>query len=812
MSRWQLRLPNAHGGDRVQRPGFLLLVIVLAATLAGQAQAQFAIGPVEISGAVALDEVDSAVRAHLERVRAYVSERQWDEAVETLRQVMETHGGKMTAIAPGRYVNLADYCHLQISGLPDEALALYRQRVDPMAQQWYHEALPRRDAGRLAELVDKLYCSSLGDDALWALGEIELERGHYGAARRCWEQLIELPPGRVTAAQFEAARDQPGLPAEQRALLERWYVVESTGSQQDYHLRTDTLLPDADAGRLVALWKQQQVPASRLAYPATSLPHADIRARLILVSILEGSLDRARDELSVFERLHPTAKGRLAGRDVQYAEALAALLAAAARWPAVSADDDWPTFAGSPARNKIAPRRLDLGPAAFEPINLGEPVVADLSNSRIYSLRRIGEDSQRLLSYHPVVVGSLLLVCDQSRIYAFNVETGQPAWPVADSKRPPGEIYVDENAALVARLGGRLGVPRFTMTVSEGKLLARMGSQVTSRPLEATDGHSGGYLVCLDLTSQGRLLWKLTLDRPEDEKWAFEGAPLVDGAQVLVAMRKSDVRPQAHVAAFDLQTRRLRWRTLVCAAETPGGGQSEEMSHNLLTLHEGVVYYTTNLGAVGAVSARDGRLRWATVYPRAKKANPDGQDRRTAHFYRDLNPCVYDRGRLLVAPGDCESIFALDAATGQRLWTTQLPEDAVHLLGVGKGNLLASGDALWWIDARQGKVLKRWPDTSPRGYGRGVLMGDQVVWPTAGELYIFDQDATRPMLRDPIPLAERGAAGGNLLAAGSRLFIAAPDKIFGFVQQGQALPAEAPETAQAALGKQAQKAAEVDAR
>jgi outer membrane protein assembly factor BamB len=140
---------------------------------------------------------------------------------------------------------------------------------------------------------------------------------------------------------------------------------------------------------------------------------------------------------------------------------------------------------------------------------------------------------------------------------------------------------------------------------------------------------------------------------------------------------------------------------------------------------------------------------------------------------------------LLVAPTDCQSIFALDAATGQRLWESHLPEDAVHLLGVGKGNLLASGDALWWIDVRQGKVLRRWPDTTPRGYGRGVLAGDQVIWPTTGELYVFDQDASKKSPRDPIPLSERGAVGGNLVAAGGLLLVASPDKLFAFRQQGQ---------------------------
>jgi hypothetical protein len=127
------------------------------------------------------------------------------------------------------------------------------------------------------------------------------------------------------------------------------------------------------------------------------------------------------------------------------------------------------------------------------------------------------------------------------------------------------------------------------------------------------------------------------------------------------------------------------------------------------------------------------------------------------------------------------------------IWESRLPEDAVHLLGVGHGNLLASGDSLWWIDARRGKVLKHWPDTTPLGYGRGILTGDQVVWPTRDSLYVFDQEvvAGRVAERDPIPLAEmRGATGGNLVAADGLLLVAGSDKLFAFHQTGQ-LPADA---------------------
>ncbi len=166
--------------------------------------------------------------------------------------------------------------------------------------------------------------------------------------------MIELPPGRVPARFFEAARQQADLPPDVAALLDQWYVLEDAAQEPYYQMRGQGILSDEASAALVRFWKDCRLPTTHLAYPGTTLTRADVRARLVLVSIMEGSLARARDELEAFGQLHPGAHGRLAGREVDYAETLGAMLAAAEHWPARQPDDDWPTFAGNDARNKIA--------------------------------------------------------------------------------------------------------------------------------------------------------------------------------------------------------------------------------------------------------------------------------------------------------------------------------------------------------------------------------------------------------------------------------------------------------------------------
>ena len=96
---------------------------------------------------------------------------------------MENPGGKVFAIAESRCVNLADYCQAQIASLPTPALQLYQQRVDPLAQKWYEEGIAQRDLGRLTAIVSQMFCSSWGDEALLALGDLAFGAGQHDAAR-----------------------------------------------------------------------------------------------------------------------------------------------------------------------------------------------------------------------------------------------------------------------------------------------------------------------------------------------------------------------------------------------------------------------------------------------------------------------------------------------------------------------------------------------------------------------------------------------------------------------------------------------------
>ena len=119
---------------------FSRIVIAVALTAISSPFSLSGLSAVELSGNVTLDEADGVTRGHLERVKVLIANRQWQETINTLRQLADAKGDRVVAAAPGYYVRIRDYCHRRLAALPPDALALYRDQVDAQARQWFDAA------------------------------------------------------------------------------------------------------------------------------------------------------------------------------------------------------------------------------------------------------------------------------------------------------------------------------------------------------------------------------------------------------------------------------------------------------------------------------------------------------------------------------------------------------------------------------------------------------------------------------------------------------------------------------------------------
>ncbi len=736
-----------------------------------------AIHPPASFSQVVLPEVTNETRVHLKRVDTMLASGQQHEALDGLRRVMDGAGRTVIEVPSPHaaagfrcYRPLHAACAMQLASwqaTAPQAFARYRQQVDGVAQRWLALALDKGDEARLRDIVDEYFCSSAGDDALFWLGEFAFQRGDYSAARCAWERIH--PSFRWASADPRFHR-YVGLPA--------WLLLRDVDIDSQWSLISDAVTGNATAGR----W---------LAAPDTDLDLATVRARLALASIMEGAHERSAIELRLLERIAPQARGRLGGRQANLVERLREIDAESRTWPAPFKGDDWPTFAGNPQRNRHASADIDVGGRPVWRTEL--PPQAWLDEGQRPSRLRIGEPASRMLSYHPVVVGGRVLVRTSDElpgIRAFDLHSGELLF-ATEAALPPAVTYDNRQ--------GRT-VPRFTLSAADGRLLICLRHRQAGAP----DAGKRDRLVAIDLEAEGRLAFEVSLAEPAwPGDWTFVGTPVCDDAHLYIAVRRRDAfRSELHLACFDLRNGRRKWRQPICSAPTLNGA-GEESSHHLLTLSAGVLYYNSHAGAVAAVDSRDGEIRWITRYPRIDSDRRAGQgDQDGDYRFRDLTPCLVEAGLVYVAPSDCSRLFALDAASGQLVWTT--PEgiggDVIHLLGVGSGSLIASGEGLYWFDAFNGRLKTQiggrfQPSPghgrpAPRGYGRGLLAGENVYWPTRGSIFVFEQNTIeteggwQPVMVREIDLATRQAEGGNLVMVDGILLIASGDHLYAFNETG----------------------------
>jgi len=684
-------------------------------------------GPGTFREAVAVN-VETQVVKTLETAREHIIEGQWEPAVSILQELIDSSGDTLVPVEPGRYSNTSDYCHLLISRFPPGGLEAYRNRVDAHAKEWFAAGQAGLNETLLLRVVDSAFNSSFGDDALWLLGELAFERGHYALARQYWSLLVPS----VVRKQADAS-----VPAS---------------------LQNSTVTTSAQ---------------SYLTHPDPSTKNSDVLARLVLCSIFEGDAARANSELAVCRAQFPDATGTLAGRSGKLVDILVDVSRETAGWKYVETFTDSKTAPGgrlsrsglpalTPRMQKLIwrksiPGNRFLGPAA----------------------RTALENAAPLPSFFPLVDQGTVFVCGAASVFAFDLDTGHAKWAIDDND--DGSIYSNILERPITPHIPSAGLAWYTLCLSEGRLYARMGPPVMRR--SRNEGNSFSEIVGLDVAQrEGELVFHVTSDvldpeaeSPEATSWSFEGTPLVSDGRVYVSARRGFPEDETVVACFDADSSRLLWKRRVCASLKTATDRFNLIGQNLLTLGDGRLFLATGTGAVAALDAATGRIQWVVTY------QTDGND--APHELSDprrygLTPCVFHQGIVYATPTDSNLLYALDATTGQPVWTQQTPDKILQIVGVVDGRLILSGQSIWAVDADTG--ASAWPqrigfaDPAGRGYGRPALSHDFLYWPTRDEILCIDH--RHGNIVDRIRLREDfGQTGGNLVIADGKLLIAQPD-------------------------------------
>src|SRR5262249_11841875 len=600
-------------------------------------------------GARSYPDSSATAETLLRNAANHAHERQWSEAIEIYQRVIDQYGDKVAKLPkdePGAepsgefalYVDGRQFCHRCLAQLPPEARAVYRNRVDGLAESWYRQGAARRDAGWLRRVIDRAFCSSWGDDALELAGDLAFQDGRFGEALAMYGHLVA---------------DRPEDPA---------VLV---------HLDPSVDLPRVAAKKWLCRAAMENPPTPR--------------------------------DLEAFARRYPGAAGSLAGRKGAYATILAASLAAGHLHPPAQPGSRWPTFAGSFRRSRVVPGPIDVGQVQWrvELEKVASPRAPGGFAGRL-AAPAPQPASERLLAFHPIVLGDQVLVCDGARVSAYNLND-RPGGPEASEGRisPAWRHDPDNGASVPLATRNHTAIPRYPLTAVGSRIYARMGfvspttyagRGVRFGPMPIGENGSSS-IVALDWNTQGKLLWELksaNLELPDRAAGAsrtvnFEGTPVADARNVYVAVTDRRELLATYVACLDAETGARRWIRYLGTAtpefdhaggfgmgtwniNTPG-----DYHHRLLSLDGPTLYYQTNLGALIALDGETGATVWVATYPR-KEANRFGPATE-----RDLNPALVHEDRVMVAPSDADAIFAFDAASGRLLWRTDPISDDIKL-------------------------------------------------------------------------------------------------------------------------------------
>jgi outer membrane protein assembly factor BamB/tetratricopeptide (TPR) repeat protein len=260
-----------------------------------------------------------------------------------------------------------------------------------------------------------------------------------------------------------------------------------------------------------------------------------------------------------------------------------------------------------------------------------------------------------------------------------------------------------------------------------------------------TISKAGPSLIALDEVT-GQIKWAygpMVASSEEEARMRFEAAPAGGPRTIYAGYVQDNIEGDTHtdseygVIAFDSTTGRVQWRTQVCRM-APGkfsAGFAEKRRNRIRSFispplyHEGTVYYCTNAGAIAAIDAQSGRVKWLSRYPyflapeivhdatRVFGALPEWSGlvnsggMHEPSFWFDQRPLLVGE-RLYMLPVDSPLMLCVDRRTGKIAWTRSKgdtgysyvlgPTREGHLVIAGSGrrgivSLVdpASGETVW---------------------------------------------------------------------------------------------------------------------
>jgi outer membrane protein assembly factor BamB len=540
---------------------------LLVAPAAAQAQAQGE--PAEPGQEVrsfAIPET-SVARALFERAQSHAAAKRWNEAIADLQALIVDHSGEVLA---GSWGGEAQGWHSQqpvhhgaaasaerlLAELPEPGRRLYLERFGPEALEALARARASGERDALARVARRYPLTPAAREAWWSLGDFEFELGEHEAARAAWQ--------RAARATREAGLEL-GAGALQR--LELAFPAEGGPGAAQAQAPAELAPPGPEAQS----WRV------RVDEPSSWYPfHVGYRGGGF--NLLPVCTD---DRVLVSNSLRLFAFDAWSGRELWRS-------AEAPGWEDVdqgrAKDGEGDTL-----------RRQDF----FHAVDHASVLIAPAASGRIaVAALQIPVSQVGNKRYQRIPITTVI---PDRRLFAFDLETGEPLW----NHMPPRD-WDGESGEFAGR-----------MRVAGPPVVA--GSRVLV-PAYRLQGRIEYHVACYDLGS-GELLWstalisgQVSLNMFGRQSREFAAAPLVVHGERVLALTQLGA-----MAALDLYTGDILWETLYDSLPLPRNEYGLDTPtrpqrwNNSAPLVEGNVVLATPLDSndLVALELESGALLWS---------------------------------------------------------------------------------------------------------------------------------------------------------------------------------------------------------
>ncbi|MHC4248062.1 MAG: LamG-like jellyroll fold domain-containing protein, partial [Planctomycetota bacterium] len=441
-------------------------------------------------------------------------------------------------------------------------------------------------------------------------------------------------------------------------------------------------------------------------HPDTDLDRSTLLAKLAFAhelagdgSAAEGALDRlAREfgggEITVSGEEKPVAR--------YVADARRRLPAMAGTAPSGGRGaGSWSTWGGSERRTGFSRDAPTPAPCRLEVRFPEEP-------TDVLARRRLWPSPYRHVMAHAAAEGGKAFFATLTEAFAVDLATGALEWR-------SGVPFESLRSPEAGRAFG--GMPETAPTV--------LGGQVFCRALRRSGPDlSGICAVQARDVATGELRWSTELTEGLDGMTAVTPPCALDG-RVFALFRDLGESRRLSAVCLDAAQGELLWQAPIVS----GFAEVELSREKRLHIGDhaaapaaagGDVYFSTDLGAVAAVDAATGSVRWIAHYPRARFDVNRSPRQRHLLAARAPGRVVVGKDALYVCSRDALAVRCISRGNGDVAWSIDLADcrtvtGLVPATGGGAARLVVQGEAVECIDAVSGSRLWRWAPPEASG-------------------------------------------------------------------------------------------------